>query len=52
MRYDLELGNPGLVAAFSSGENIVCRFQGPGTILVQSRQPRQFGRWISQVLPG
>lgn len=51
MRYDLELGNPGLVAAFSSGENIVCRFQGPGTILVQSRQPRQFGRWISQVLP-
>lgn len=52
MRYDLELGNPGIVAAFTSGENIVCRFHGPGSILVQSRQPKQFGRWVSQLLPG
>ncbi len=52
MHYDLELGNPGLVAAFTSGENIVCRFQGPGLVLIQSRQPKQFGRWVSQLLPG
>ena len=52
MRYDLELGSRGLVAAFTSGENIVCRFHGPGTLLVQSRQPRQFGRWVSRLLPG
>ncbi|WP_295456782.1 TIGR00266 family protein [uncultured Thiodictyon sp.] len=52
MQYGLELGNPGLVAAFTSGENIVCRFHGPGTVLIQSRQPSQFGRWLSPLLPG
>ena len=52
MQYGLELGNPGLLAAFTSGENIVCRFHGPGTVLIQSRQPRQFGRWLSPLLPG
>ncbi|MBK1700860.1 TIGR00266 family protein [Thiococcus pfennigii] len=52
MHYDLELGSRGLVAAFTSGENIVCRFHGPGRILLQTRQPRQFGRWVSQLLPG
>lgn len=52
LRYGLELGSRGLVAAFTSGENIVCRFHGPGTLLIQSRQPRQFGRWIARMLPG
>jgi len=52
MSYNLEPGNPGLVAAFTSGENIVCRFYGPGLVLLQSRQPRQFGRWVSLILPG
>jgi uncharacterized protein (TIGR00266 family) len=52
MQYGLELGNPGLVAAFTSGENIVCRFHGPGTVLIQTRQPGQFGRWLSPLLPG
>jgi uncharacterized protein (TIGR00266 family) len=52
MSYNLEPGNPGLMAAFTSGENIVCRFHGPGLVLLQSRQPRQFGRWVSQILPG
>ncbi len=50
MHYTLELGNPGIVAAFTSGENIVCRFHGPGTLLIQSRQPKQFARWVRQVL--
>ncbi len=52
MHYDLELGNRGLVAAFTSGENIVCRFHGPGMILIQSRQPKLFGSWVSRFLPG
>ncbi|MEZ5602355.1 MAG: AIM24 family protein [Candidatus Competibacteraceae bacterium] len=30
MRYELEMGNPGFIAAFTSGEKIVCRFFGPG----------------------
>jgi uncharacterized protein (TIGR00266 family) len=51
MHYNLELGNRGLLASFTSGENIVCRFHGPGTVLVQSRQPRQFGRWLWNLLP-
>ncbi|HMQ13492.1 MAG TPA: hypothetical protein PKD21_08600 [Candidatus Competibacter phosphatis] len=52
MRYELEMGNPGFIAAFTSGEKIVCRFFGPGRLLVQTRQPRQFGLWISRFLPG
>ena len=50
MRYDLEMGNPGLIASFTSGENIVCRFSGPGRVLIQTRQPRQFGLWLSRLL--
>ncbi len=52
MRYELEMGNPGFIAAFTSGEKIVCRFFGPGRLLVQTRQPRQLGLWISRFLPG
>lgn len=52
MRYELEMGNPGLIASFTSGEKIVCRFFGPGRLLVQTRQPRQFGLWLSRFLPG
>lgn len=52
MHYDLELGNRGLVAAFTSGENLVCRFRGPGMILIQSRRPTLFGSWIARFLPG
>jgi uncharacterized protein (TIGR00266 family) len=52
MDYRLEAANVGIVAALTSGENIVCRFTGPGKLLIQTRQPRQFGVWISRLLPG
>lgn len=51
MDYRLEAANIGIVAALTSGEAIVCRFTGPGKVLVQTRQSRQFGLWISQFLP-
>jgi len=52
MDYRLESASIGIVAAFTSGEAIVCRFTGPGTVYVQTRQARQFGIWISRFLPG
>jgi len=51
MDYRLESANIGIVAALTSGEAIVCRFQGPGTIYIQTRQGKQFGIWLSQFLP-
>ncbi|EIC23005.1 TIGR00266 family protein [Thiorhodovibrio frisius] len=51
MGYRLEAANIGIVAALTSGEAIVCRFTGPGKILVQTRMARQFGLWISKFLP-
>lgn len=52
MDYRLEAASVGIVAALTSGENIVCRFTGPGKLLLQTRQPRRFGLWVSRLLPG
>lgn len=52
MDYRLELANSGIVAAFTSGEAIVCRFTGPGTVYIQTRRPQKFGVWLSRFLPG
>lgn len=51
MDYRLEAASIGIVAALTSGEAIVCRFTGPGRVLVQTRMARQFGLWLSQFLP-
>lgn len=33
------------------GEMLVCRFRGPGAVLIQTRNPKGFWEWISQSLP-
>lgn len=37
----------GWMSSFTSGEGLVCRFKGPGTIYLQTRNPSAFGGWLS-----
>lgn len=40
MKYTLErVSSGGIISNFSSGEGLVCKFTGPGTVFLQSRSP-------------
>ncbi|RKF60731.1 hypothetical protein OnM2_048066 [Erysiphe neolycopersici] len=40
MKYTLErVSSGGMISNFSSGEGLVCKFTGPGTVFLQSRSP-------------
>ncbi|MEX5213888.1 MAG: TIGR00266 family protein [Nitrospiraceae bacterium] len=49
--YNIERASTGWVSSFTSGEGFVCRFRGPGAVLIQSRNPGGFGNWIRQFIP-
>jgi len=51
MNYTIEKASSGWISSFTSGEGLVCRFRGPGRVLIQTRNPRGFGGWIRQFLP-
>ncbi len=51
MNYTIEKASSGWVSSFTSGEGLVCRFRGPGRVLIQTRNPKGFGSWIKQFLP-
>ena len=51
MNYTLEKASKGWISSWTSGEGIVCRFKGPGTVLIQTRNPGAFGAWISRFVP-
>lgn len=51
MEYSIEKATSGWISSFTSGEAIVCRFRGPGRVLIQTRNPQGFGSWLSQFLP-
>ena len=40
MQYKIEKASNGWISSFMSGECLVCRFRGPGTVLIQTRNPR------------
>lgn len=48
MEYTIEKASKGWISSFTSGEGLVCRFRGPGTVLIQSRNPSGFGTWMRQ----
>lgn len=50
MEYKIEKASKGIVSSFTSGEGIVCRFRGPGTVLIQTRNPDSFRNWIYGML--
>lgn len=51
MTYNIEKASAGWISSFTSGEGLVCRFKGPGRVLMQTRNPRGFGSWIKQFIP-
>lgn len=51
-QYKMEkLGAGGFMSRLASGEWYVCRFTGPGTIYLQTRNPEHIIEWISAQLP-
>lgn len=52
MEYRIEKAASGWVSSFTSGEGLVCRFQGPGRVLIQTRNPGGFASWIRRLMPG
>lgn len=52
MDYKIEKAAGGWISSFTSGEMLVCRFRGPGVVLIQTRNPDAFKGWIQSMLPG
>ena len=51
MNYNIEKASSGWISSFTSGEGLVCRFRGPGRILIQTRNPMGFGSWMRRFFP-
>ncbi len=51
MDYKIEKASSGWISSFTSGEMLVCRFRGPGVVLIQTRNPQGFGDWVRSFVP-
>ena len=51
MDYHIEKASSGWISSMMSGETLVCRFTGPGVVLIQTRKPESFGQWLQGMLP-
>ncbi len=51
MDYKIEKASSGWISSFTSGEMLVCRFRGPGIVLIQTRNPDAFAGWIRSMVP-
>ena len=51
MNYRIEKASNGWISSMISGEALVCRFTGPGVVLIQTRKPEGFGQWLESMLP-
>lgn len=51
MEYTIEKASSGWISSMTSGEGLVCRFRGPGIILIQTRNPDSFAQWIRSMVP-
>lgn len=47
--YKIEKAASGWLSSFTSGEGLVCRFRGPGIVLIQTRNPEAFAQWIQSL---
>ncbi|KAK8255550.1 DUF124 domain-containing protein [Phyllosticta capitalensis] len=46
--YTLERGaSGGIISGMLSGEGLVCKFTGPGTVFMQTRNPAAFATWMN-----
>lgn len=51
MNYNITKASDGWIDSMTSGEGLVCRFRGPGFVIIQSRNPGSFGSWMGKLLP-
>ena len=51
MPYEIKKASSGWFSSMTSGEGLVCRFKGPGRVLIQTRNPGAFQSWIQSLLP-
>ena len=51
MNYKIEKASSGWFSSIASGECLVCRFRGPGVVLIQTRNPSSFASWIRSMVP-
>ena len=51
MEYKIEKASSGWISSLTSGEGLVCRFRGPGVVLIQTRNPGSFESWIRSMIP-
>lgn len=51
MTYQIERAARGWVSTFTTGEVAVCRFKGPGTVMIQTRNPKGVAAWLYKLLP-
>lgn len=51
MNYKIEKASSGWISSLVSGEGLVCRFRGPGVVLIQTRKPEAFSAWLRSMLP-
>ena len=49
--YKIQKAASGWISSLTSGEGLVCRFRGPGRVLIQTRNPSAFGSWVRQFIP-
>eukprot|EP00039_Didymoeca_costata_P033467 m.42505 g.42505 ORF g.42505 m.42505 type:complete len:262 (+) comp9887_c0_seq2:266-1051(+) len=48
-RYNIELANRNsILSSVTSGEALVCRFTGPGSIWIQTRNTKGFKQWLNE----
>ena len=50
MDYKMERASKGWISSFTSGEGLVCRFRGPGVVLIQTRNPDSFAQHIRSIV--
>lgn len=50
MNYKIEKASSGWFSSIASGESLVCRFRGPGTVLIQTRNPESFSGWLKGMI--
>lgn len=51
MHYKIDKASKGWISSITSGEALVCKFTGPGPVIIQTRNPGGFGQWIKRFIP-
>lgn len=50
--YSIEKAGSGGFTSMKTGEGLVCRFTGPGSVYIQTRNLEEFGDWVRSVAGG